>query len=709
MPVKNSNFFSRDLSWIEFNKRVLGEALRADRPLLERLKFIAITSSNFDEFFMVRVASIKRQVQGGDYVTCPSGMKPSVQLQKVRRAVKDVLAQQYDCLLGTILPELAKEGIVYVPREKLDLQHQEFLRDRFAREIFPVLTPVRFDPENLTGVFGNQRLHVAFLLEKEAGTPLGGGEEAETGPSVAIVQIPSSLNRIVYLPETQKNLGFTFLEAVIILFARDLFPGYRILEHMAFRITRDADFGVDESRDDDFMEAMEQVVSGRDLSNVVRMNVSCTSKRLCEVLRSSLGLEEDEIFEIRDPLDPTVFFEIAGLKGFDHLREQAWRPVEHRAFLEEDSIFAAIKKGDIVVHQPYESFGPVVRLVETAAEDPAVLAIKMTLYRTSGDSPIVQALEKAARNGKHVTVLVELKARFDEARNISWAERLNQAGATVIQGAARLKVHAKALLVVRKEPDGIARYVHLSTGNYNDRTARMYTDISFFTCRNDFCYEAGLFFNSITGYSVIPILKTLVMAPVNLRSRILQLIDREIQKSSAETPGCIVAKLNALADAEVINALYIASQAGVKIRLLVRGICMLVPGIPGKSENIQVHSVLDRFLEHARILYFRNGGQEEYYASSADWMPRNLDRRVELMFPIPARDDQLLLREILDTQWSDTTNSWELGSDGTYRRKDNHEADGEIRSQKLLYMAAVMRNQDKNLSDKREFQVRKMQ
>lgn len=702
--IQNHQFFNRELSWIEFNRRVMLEAFKEDKPLLERLKFLAIVSSNFDEFFMVRVASLKRQYQNGNYTTCPSGMSPGVQLTEIRRRVRHIMSQQMEHLLEVILPALAPQGIVYYGPGKLTDAHGQYLQRFFQTEVFPLLTPVRFDPGEAYINFSNLRLHIAFKLRRHTDDPALALDEPE---KVAVVQVPSSINRLVYLPEAKDILGFTFLEHVIVQYAASLFPGYDILEHMVFRLIRDADFAVDETREEDFVEAMERVLHNRDRSSVVRMTASPTSKSLLATLQTALKLEDSEVFQIPQPLDPSVFMEIAFARGFEHLRVDAWKPVENIAFAEEGSFWDAIKQRDIMLAMPYESFAPVVRMVQVAAEDPAVLAIKMTLYRTSGDSPMVQALEKAARNGKHVTVMVEIKARFDEQRNIAWAERLSEAGVIVVYGIVGLKVHAKALMVVRKEEQGIKRYLHLSTGNYNDRTARVYADLCLFTCRDDYAYEAGLFFNAITGYSAIPVLNKLIMAPNALKPRLLQMIEREIQKSNPDNPGCIMVKMNALVDVDMIEALYAANKAQVQISLNIRGICMLVPGVQGLSENIKVVSVIDRNLEHTRAVYFGNGGQSELYLSSADWMPRNLEGRVELMFPI---EDPVIKDEIkagLDLYFVDNCQSYDLGPDGTWTKRSPEPGQAPFAAQERMYRWASKRNSNKLQAKQKEFTVRR--
>ncbi|MFO8065259.1 MAG: polyphosphate kinase 1, partial [Spirochaetia bacterium] len=664
-------YFSRDLSWVEFNARVLEEALDEDVPLLERWKFLCIVASNFDEFFMVRVASLKRQIKKGTSGVDPSGLSPETQLSRIIARSKEIITAKYECLWNDILPRLEQEGIVWARTGAYSGSQRTFVRDFFNREIFPVLTPVRHEEPGALPVPGNNRLHIAFLLEPDEDSEMrrlgdyAAAEEGAAGPTprqgprtgqgeqeelLAVVQLPPALERIIYVPEQENRITFTLLEDAILENAQQLFPGYRINRQGCFRVTRDADLGVDEERDEDFVEAMEQVLESREYSDAVRLSVVEDGDRLSERLRRALGLDERDVYAKGSPLAMGDLMPLAHISGFDHLRDEHMPPMPPRDLSQEEgtSFWDTLKRRDVLLHQPYESFEPVVRLIQDAAGDPEVLSIKMTLYRTSGDSPIVGALEEAAENGKQVTVLLELKARFDEQRNIRWAEHLERVGVIVIYGIAQLKVHAKALMIVRRESEGVVRYVHLGTGNYNDKTAKLYSDFGVLTTREETAYELNLFFNAISGYSAIPALNRLALAPVGLKTRLLQLIDRERRRASPEAPGLIMAKVNSLSHPEIIDALYRASQAGVKVMLNVRGICMLVPGVPGLSENITVVSIVDRFLEHGRAFYFENGGAEEMYLSSADWMPRNLDRRVELMFPVESAALKRRLKHVFE-------------------------------------------------------------
>jgi polyphosphate kinase len=683
---KEVSYFNRELSWIEFNRRVLNEAMRKDKPLLERLKFLAIVSSNFDEFFMVRVATLKSDFLSGNYTVCPSRLSPEEQLQAIQNEYRDMLEQQTRCLLEDVLPGLKKEGFVFYDLASLNSAQRSQLKKRFLNEYFPLMTPVRVNKNEPMVKAGNMRLQVGFLLRESA------GEEAV----LSVVQLPVSAHRVIVLPSDDGGFHFTFLENLIILFASSLFPGYEILEHLCFRITRDADFAVDESREEDFVEAMEEVLTDRMSSEVVRLTVGTTSTNIAELLRENLGLKAEEVFLSPDPLEINDFMDLVFTPGFDHLRYEAWRPVNPLEEREDMDIWNWIASRDRLLIHPFDSFDPVVTLLRTAAEDPGVLSIKMTLYRTSSNSPVVNALELAAQAGKQVTALVEIKARFDEHRNIHWAERLERAGVIVVYGIAELKVHAKAMLIIRREEQGIKRYLHVSTGNYNEKTARLYTDTGLFTSRDDICYEAGLFFNAITGYSAVPALKKLLMAPHALKSRLIQLIDREIDKHKSGSEARISAKINSLADTEIIDALYRASGAGVPIDLNIRGICMLKPGIPGMSETIRVTSVIDRYLEHLRVVRFENGGDPEVYISSADWMGRNLNRRVELMIPVEDPRAEAELSEMLEIYMRDNQQSYELDSDGSFRLVTGETGDQPIRAQERMYARARAKKRDQS-------------
>lgn len=697
-------FFNRELSWLEFNARVLSEAQRSDVPLLERLKFLAIVSSNFDEFFMVRVATIKRQVAAGDEVTCPSGLCPSAQLEAISKRAHELTTEMYRCLNDDIMPLLAQAGILFRNPTTYSDEQRSFLNEKFRREILPVLTPVRVSETSPFLHAGNTRLHAAFLLEPVRDDP--SGLSSTKGEHLAVVQMPSSVERIIRLPEAEGTAEFALIEHVIVEQAHALFSGFRIREHLLFRIVRDADLGVDEERDEDFVEAMEQVLTSRRSGPPVRLSCTRSSRHLRQFLMRLLSVDEEDVYEKDEPLDLRPFMDIATLSGFDHLREPSWRSVDPFPDHEESALWDALEQGDRLLFHPYDSFYPVIRLLSDAAVDPDVLAIKMTLYRTSGSSPIAAALEKAALNGKQVTALVELKARFDEERNIEWAERLARAGVIVVYGLANLKVHAKAMLIVRRTSAGIRRYVHLSTGNYNEKTAKLYTDVGILSADEELAFEVGLFFNAITGYSAIPVLNRLLMAPHAMKPRLIELVNREATRASEGNPGKIRAKVNSVADPDIIRALYDAAKAGVRIQLNIRGICMLVPEVEGVRDRIQVISIVDRYLEHARIFEFANGGATEVYISSADWMGRNLDRRVELMIPVVSPPLRERLSHVLDITFSDNTNAHELLPDGSYRRRSPGDRPA-VRSQQVFYEETVGRRTDWWSETQKMFTVRR--
>ncbi len=693
-------YFNRELSWIAFNRRVLEEGLRPAKPLLERLKFMSIVSTNFDEFFMVRVASTKRQLRTGNTVRCPSGVSPREQLRRITDETQEIVQQQYRCLTDEIFPGLEEHNLFLLHPGRFKTLQSRFAQDFYQEEVFPVLTPVRVQDHDRFPFIANLRLHIAFALESD-------NDEQGSAMETAIVQVPPVIDRVVWLPDVDGNASFALLEDVILANASSLFPGYTVKETLLFRVTRDTDLSVDEERDEDFLEAMEEVIERRQRSFPVRLEVMGESERLVDVLADRMELNNGDIYSVPGPMDMAGLMDLAFVPGFDHLRDEPWKPRTPPPFQEAAGVWEVLKRQDVLLHHPYEAFDVVVRIVEQAAADSDVLAIKMTLYRTSGNSPIVRALSRAAEAGKQVTALVELKARFDEERNIGWAQQLERSGVIVVYGIAELKVHAKALLVVRREEQGVVRYVHLGTGNYNDKTARLYTDMGMLTTRDDITFETALFFNAITGYSTIPNLRRLIMAPIALKDRLLEYIERERQKHSSAQPGLIRAKLNSLADPDVIAALYRASQAGVRVDLNVRGICMLIPGVPSLSGTIRVVSIVDRFLEHTRIIQFRNGGMDELYLSSADWMGRNLERRVELMFPVDQEDLRERLIETLDIYFRDNTNARILDRNGAYHRRQPETGEPRVRAQEVFYRRAVERSENVRVSPRREFTVRR--
>ncbi|MDR2376189.1 MAG: polyphosphate kinase 1 [Treponema sp.] len=694
-------YVSRDLSWIDFNRRVMEEGLRKDLAPLERFRFLSIVSSNFDEFFMVRVAGLKRALRSG---SDPSLRSPGEQLKAISHKTRRIVEEQYRCLLEEVLPDLARGGLVLCRPPSYTAAQRDYLQSYFMSQVYPLLTPLRIEDEKALPSIDSFSINAAFLLVPEKDGPgniLDDQAGEQSGLYIAMVRLPPALPRIIRLPAGPESVCLALLEDLVLTWGEALFPGLRVGETLLFKVNRDADFSVDEKRDEDFIEAMEEVLEGRETSTAVRMVYSPSCGRLRDDLARRLSLEEDDLYSA-EPLDLGGLIDLVHIQGFDHLREKPRRI--YPAFGGDESIWDIIRAGDVMIHLPYHSFDPVVRFFQEAASDPQVLSIKTALYRTSGNSPIIRALEDAALKGKHVTALVELKARFDEERNISWANELEKAGVIVVYGLARLKVHAKITLVIRRENDRMKRYVHLATGNYNDKTARIYEDLGLFTCREDIAFDAGLIFNMITGYSAIEPMRKLVIAPTGLKHRLLELIDREINRSNRETPGRIMAKLNSLADTDVVDALYRASCAGVKVFLCIRGVCTLVPGLPGLSENIQVRGIIDRYLEHSRIYYFANGGAEELYLSSADWMPRNLERRVELMFPVLQDDIRERLKHTLEAYFRDNTQAWFQDKDGGWKRLSPAAGESPFRVQEYLLSRAAA---DSPETVRTEFTVRR--
>jgi polyphosphate kinase len=697
MKTTEPIFFNRDLSWIDFNARVLDEALRKDLPVLERLKFLTIVSSNFDEFFMVRVAAIKQAAKRGLF-NDPAGLSPEKQLKEISVKVRNILERQHDCLNNEVFPALAEAGLELIRPESYNAFQLKYLETLFYQEIFPALTPLRFEPEGELPFIGNLKIYLAFLLQKE------NSDEEEY---ISIVQVPTSIDRIIWFPSEQDNkIRWTFLDDVIYTFGDALFSGYVVQEKMIFKITRDADFSVDEKRDEDFVEAMEEVLFDREHSQVVRMVFNSQKNRLTEILSSRMNLAKEDLYEVKGPIDLRTLFDLVNVRGFEELKDKPRKNFLPIDLNNDEPLWDKISQADLMLHFPYHSFDPVIRFFQDAAVDPDVVSIKTTLYRTSGDSPIIKALEQAALSGKQVTVVVELKARFDEGRNISWANRLEHAGVIVVYGLAHLKVHAKATLIIRRESSGIKRYVHLATGNYNDKTAKLYGDICLFTAHPAIAADISLLFNMVTGYSVINNTEKIIIAPMALKTKLIFLIDREAARAAKEKPGTIIAKMNSLGDTDVIKALYKASQAGVKIYLNVRGICMLAPGIPGLSENIEVISIVDRYLEHARVFYFSNGGAGEYYLSSADWMTRNLERRVELMFPLLQEDTRKRAAYILESCFKDNCQARVLQSDGTWIRRKPGKDESPFNAQEHFYQR-IKEMTGNTWAPKQEFIVRR--
>ncbi|HIK39529.1 MAG TPA: polyphosphate kinase 1 [Thermoleptolyngbya sp. M55_K2018_002] len=682
-------YFSRELSWIEFNARVLHEAMDDRTPLLERLKFAAIFSSNLDEFFMVRVAGIKRQVQAQVERRSLDGRTPQEQLEAICQKLLPLVAKQHQHVQSVLRPQLAGHGVFLLDYAALNQAQQRYLREYFEERIFPVLTPLAVDPGHPFPHISNLSLNLAVVVRSP-----------EETSHFARLKVPSSLPRFVLLPlELQRRkqtpvwMGVP-IEQIIAHNLDKLFPGMEVVACHVFRVTRNADLEVQEDEADDLLQAIEQELRKRRFAgSVVRLEVhESMPSEIRQTLMAEMGLSNADVYPVAGLLGGRDLMALVDLP-LPHLKDAPWKPVVHprlRRLMEseystDEDFFALIRKQDLLVHHPFQSFSSSVQMfLQLAAQDPDVLTIKMTLYRTSGDSPIVDALIAAAENGKQVAVLVELKARFDEENNIQWARKLEQVGVHVVYGLVGLKTHTKLMLVVRQEGDRLRRYVHIGTGNYNPKTARLYTDLGLLTCREDLGADVTELFNALTGYSRQKTYRKLLVAPTNLRDRLLDLIHREREIARAGRHARIVAKMNALVDPPLIAALYEASQAGVQIDLIVRGICCLRPGLAGVSDRIRVISIVGRFLEHSRIFYFHNDGAEDVYIGSADWMPRNLDRRVEAVTPVDDRAIAKDLQEILGILLADNRQAWELQPDGSYRQRHPASPDAVQSAQQIL-------------------------
>ncbi len=684
-------YFNRELSWLEFNNRVLHEATDSRTPLLERLKFMSIFSSNLDEFFMVRVAGLKRQVEEGVTKLTPDGRTPKEQLEEISARSRPIIVAQHQHFEKVLRSQLTEEGIHILNYMDLNQEQRIYLQNYFEEQIFPVVTPLAVDPSHPFPYISNLSLNLAVVVK-----------DPDTREEFfARVKVPKVLPRFIPLPqELRPSKGGKSaiwagvpIEQAIAHNLQYLFPGMNIQEYHPFRITRNADLSVEEDEADDLLLAIEEGLRKRRIGgSVVRLEIqSTTPEAVLEQLIAGMDeLDRGDVYEVEGLLGLRDLMSLIDLPA-PQLKDPVWTPVmpprlrSSPAEEEGEDFFSLIRKSDLLVHHPYHSFaGTVQRFITQAADDPDVLAIKMTLYRTSGDSPIVGALIKAAENGKQVAVLVELKARFDEENNIVWARKLEEAGVHVVYGLIKLKTHTKVVLVVRREVNKIRRYVHVGTGNYNPKTARLYTDVGILSCREDLGADLTDLFNYLTGYSRQRSYRKLLVAPVNLRDRTIAMIRREIDHCSNDGKGRIVAKMNSLVDPKIIATLYEASQAGVQIDLIVRGICCLRPGLAGVSDNIRVISIVGRFLEHSRIFYFQNQGEEEVYIGSADWMPRNLDRRVEAV--VPVEDPEIIkdLQEILGIMLADNRQAWELQSDGNYVQRQPAKGTKEEGSQKIL-------------------------
>ena len=673
--------FNREASWLEFNRRVLEEALDQSQPLLERIKFLSIFSSNLDEFFMIRVSGLKEQIEQGVTDLSLDGLTPTAQLKLIKEGLRPMLSQQVACFKDDLLPALAARGIVITPFRALSARERRTLSTYFMENVFPVLTPQAVDPSHPFPYISNLSLNLGVMIEPIDQTTT---MAEETPPRFARVKVPPLVPRLVPLGG-EKNTEYILLEELIAANIDALFPGMKSSELHPFRVSRDADIEIREDEANDLLHAVESELRKRRFGTAVRLEVAASMPgEMVRYLASSLRLSADDVYTIDGPLNIPDLMALYKLDQ-PELKDKPLTPSVAAAFRGEESMFDVIKRHDVLVHHPYNSFSSVVDFIRGAANDPKVLAIKMTLYRTGPDSPVVKALMEASEKGKQVAVLVELKARFDEESNIEWARRLERAGVHVVYGIIGLKTHCKLALVVRREGDTLTRYVHVGTGNYNPTTARIYTDLGLFSADGNFGADATELFNYLTGHSKQIEYRRLLVAPATLRDRITALIEREIEHHKSGRPALIIAKINSLTDTKLIRVLYEASQAGVKIDLIVRGVCALRPGVPGLSDTISVVSVVGRFLEHSRIFYFLNGGEEDFYIGSADWMQRNLDRRVELLAPI--EDPKLrrhLKEEVLDVYLRDNVKARRLHPDGSYTRVAAAEGADSTDSQKTL-------------------------
>lgn len=678
MAKADSRFINRELSWLEFNQRVLDEALDTAVPLLERVKFLAITGSNLDEFFMVRVGSLELLTADGVTRPDPSGLSPSQQIDAVVARVRDMVATQYN-LLSDLVAKLREAGIVYVSGSGLSPAQLVHAERVFDEEVRPVVSPMAVRSTDEFPALQNLGLNLAVRLQPKEGS---------TEQRYAVIPVGTVLPRFVSVPaEGGVVYAGIAIEELVRLLVDKLFPGETVVECVPFRITRNAAMSVEEEVTNDFLEEMMRLLAQRRTGGCIRLEVGAGATRmLVQFLRKGLAVPDHGIYEVPGLLNLATLFSLVSLNGFDKLRYETWEPQSSPQVDLRTSIFETLSRRNVLLCHPYDSYEPVLRFIEEAADDPGVLAIKQTLYRTSPNSRVIAALRRAAERGKYVTALVELKARFDEARNIEWARELERAGVQVIYGVKGLKTHSKVCLVVRREPGGIVRYMHFGTGNYNERTARLYSDVSLMTRDQDLGADASACFNAMTGYSEPPSFLKLSMAPMGVRDRLLERIRGEAKRAEAGEKAVIMAKMNSLVDEKLIEALYKASQAGVVIQLNVRGICCLKPGVKPYSSNISVVSIVDRYLEHSRVFYFLDVGKEEVFISSADWMPRNLDRRIELMVPVDDTESRQALIAILETYFKDTAKSRRLNGDGSYERIQPEPGRKPFSSQEALYI-----------------------
>lgn len=677
MTQATSRYLNRELSWLEFNQRVLDEARDTTVPMLERLRFLAITASNLDEFFMVRVGGLQILAQRGSVKPDPTGLTPDQQLQAIGQRTRQMIADQYACLSGEIEPGLATSGIRRLTPDQFSEAQLAAVERVFEQELSAVFTPLAVGEGEEFPLLPNRTLSLCVRL--------GPAADQKAGSRFAVIPFLGTFRRFLTLP-SEGGYAYVLLEHAVTAVVERFFPGEPVIECVPFRITRNADMSIREDSAADLLDEMEEALDARRHSPCVRLEIADdASTDVLAFIQQALRVTSTETYSTAGPLDLSAFSQLAELPGYDSLRYEPWPPQPSPAIDPTQTMFEVLSRRDVLLHHPYDSFEPVIRLLETAASDPDVLAIKQTLYRTSRNSAIVAALERAAENGKNVTAVVELKARFDEARNIEWAKNLEHAGVQVIYGVKRLKTHAKLCIIVRREPQGIQRYVHFGTGNYNETTARLYSDLSIMTCNDELGADATAFFNAITGYSQPLEFHRIDAAPIGLREKLLEMIEAETQRKSQGQRAHIVAKLNSLVDTQIIDALYRASQEGVTVKLNVRGICCLRPGVPGLSENISVISIVDRFLEHARVFYFYHGGDERLFISSADWMPRNLDGRVELLVPVDETACRQRLISILDTYFLDNVKSRRLLPDGSYQPIRRMGRQRIVRAQEAMY------------------------
>ena len=670
------DYLNRELSWIDFNERVLAEACSSSVPLLERLKFIGIVSSNFDEFFMVRVAGLQEFYKSGHPPADADDWPVETMLEAIVQKTRVLFDIQEAVLNTEILPQLKAHGFAYCKPEECSEAERRFLEDYFYRHLYPIITPqVSENEQALADSVANVRLHVGFLLSGDAGKQ----------DRLAIVPVPSAPRFVFLQSDHAKKVRFVLIDELIRYFGGAFFSGCRITGTGIFKINRSASMTVDDSSDDGFIEALEEVLIRRRYSFVVRMTSTHESPAFIARMSELFQLDEKDVYLSEAPIGLSSFAKITEIDGFKRLRNEKWKHFAHPAFPSDGTLWDSIKAGDILLHVPYQSYKPVIRFLSDAAEDPAVTSIRMTLYRTSKSSPVVRALVEAAKRGKQVTVFVELKARFDEERNLGWVKRLQKHGVRVVYDLPHLKVHAKLLLIMRREGQGEQGYLHLSTGNYNDTTARLYADISLFTVNPRMIADAQIIFSRLCGKYTQEAPHDLITAPDALKHTLLGYIEREIDFARQHKPARIIAKMNSLSHPELIAAIYKASQAGVRIDLNVRGICMLIPGQRGISDNIRVVSIIDRYLEHSRIFYFENGGNPEWYLSSADWMPRNLERRVELLFPVLDKQNKELLEYFFSMYFADNVKAFEMQPDGSWHRKTLQQGQQPVRAQEALH------------------------